>query len=305
METIEFKKYNSIENSYQWRFVEKCIYNLDGYNDFIVQEKIHGSNFSFYVSESGIKCAKRTGFIEEWESFFDYKKVLEDNSFALIELQKEIGKDIIVFWELFGSNVQKEVYYCDDTRFYAFDIVVDWEYLSLDECNILFDRVWILYAKVLQRWTLEECFTYDINRDSILAFELTGKTDFKDRWWNNIMEWVVIRPNESKWIWHIDNTSRVIFKKKTELFSEKKAPDKIPSNPAKFQMYDLYITKPRLNNIISKYWEITDKKDLAKFAWYLVKDICEDYEKDTWELDEWISKYLHSKCIKFILSELF
>jgi len=299
---IDFKKYNSIENSYQSRFIEKSIYNLDRYNDFIVQEKIHGSNFSFYVSENWIKCAKRTGFIEEWESFFNYKKVLEDNSFSLIELQKEIGKDIIVFGELFGLWVQKEVYYCDDKRFYAFDIIVDWEYLSVDECNILFDRFGFLYAKVLQRGTLEECFSYDIDRNSILEEQITWSEFTKLA---NVMEWVVIRPNESKFLWNKEDSSRIIFKKKTEKFSEKKAPDKIPSNPAKFQNYDLYITKSRLNNIISKYGEITDKKELEKFAWYLVKDICEDYEKDNLEIDEWISKYLHPKCIKFILSEMF
>lgn len=296
----EFKKYSSIENSYQSRFVEKVIYNLDWYNDFIVQEKVHWANFAFYVSESWIKCAKRTWFIEEDEKFFNYKNALEENSFALIELQKEIGKDIIIFWELFGGNVQKEVYYCDDQRFYAFDIVVDWEYLPVDECNVLFDKYGFLYAKILKRWTLEECFWYGINQNSILADSINA-----NRIENNLWEGVVIRPNETKYIWHSDNTSRVIFKKKTEMFSEKKAPDKIPSNPTKFQTYDCYITKPRLDNIISKNGEIDDKSQLSKYAWYLVKDICEDYEKDNWRIDEGVAKYLHSKCIKFILQEMF
>jgi hypothetical protein len=57
------------------------------------------------------------------------------------------------------------------------------------------------------------------------------------------MEGIVIKPNISKFI--LD--SRIIFKKKNEKFSEKKAPDKIISNPIRFTSYDCYITKPRLD----------------------------------------------------------
>jgi hypothetical protein len=41
---------------------------------YIVTEKVHGANFSFHVyrTEDGIqiKCAKRTGYIEDGEKFF-------------------------------------------------------------------------------------------------------------------------------------------------------------------------------------------------------------------------------------------
>ena len=47
--------------------------------------------------QAGDKYCKANG-----EDFFNYQKVLEDNSFSLIELQKEIG-DCIVFGELFGG----------------------------------------------------------------------------------------------------------------------------------------------------------------------------------------------------------
>lgn len=299
---MDFTKYNSIENSYQSRFVEKSIYNLDGYNDFIVQEKIHWANFAFYVTADGIKCAKRTGFIWEDESFFDYKSVLEKYEYSCKALQKEIWRDIIIFGEIFGGWVQKEVWYKDSKDFYAFDIQIDWMYISTDEANKYFEKYNFLYAKTLMRWTLEECFTYDVNKNSVVAeTELPKYLN-----WVNTMEGVVIRPNITKFFGNSTlDSSRIIFKKKTEWFSERKAPDKIPSNPLKYSLYDEYITKPRLTGIISKYGEITDKKDLMKFWWYLVKDIIEDYEKDNWESDEWVSKYLHTKCIKFILQELF
>lgn len=296
---MDFRKYNSIENSYQQKFVEKSFYNLDGYNDFIVQEKIHGANFAFYVSENWIKCAKRTGFILEWEDFFNYDKVLEDNSFSLIELQKEIG-DCIVFGELFGGSVQKEVFYCTEKKFYAFDIIVDWNYLTVDECVSLFDKHGFLYAKVLKRGTMQECFEYDVNQNSLLASELSPELP---KYLNgvNIMEGVVIRPNESKFI----GESRIIFKKKTEWFSEKKAPDKVAFDTSSFEQYEIYITKPRLDNIVSKYGEIKEKKDLPVYAGYFMKDIVEDMAKDWIELSSQANKYMFSKSLKFVLANLF
>jgi len=295
---MEFKKYNSIENSYQQRFVEKCFYNLGWYNDFIVQEKIHWANFGFYVYENEIKCAKRTGFILEDEKFFNYKKVLNDNKERLENLRKEIWKDIIVFWEIFWWSVKEEVFYYDEQLFYAFDIISNWEYLSVDECNKYFEKHWFLYAKTLFRWNLEDCFTYDIKQNSILEKEITW-SEFLIDW--NIMEWIVIKPNENKMIWE----SRIIFKKKTDKFSEKKAPDKIQFDTSWFWEYEIYITKPRLDNIISKYWEITDKKDIAKYTWYFMQDIIEDAEKDWLELSKQAKRYLFNKSVKFLLENLF
>ncbi|MDN5422778.1 MAG: hypothetical protein L0G39_16725, partial [Chryseobacterium sp.] len=44
-----FKTYNSIENAYQARVIDQI--RLQGFGDevFIVQEKVHGANFSFFT----------------------------------------------------------------------------------------------------------------------------------------------------------------------------------------------------------------------------------------------------------------
>ena len=296
---MEFKKYNSIENTYQQRFIEKAFYSLDWYDDFIVQEKIHWANFAFYVGKNWIQCAKRTSKLKDDESFFDYKSVLKDNENRLLSLQVDIWKDIIVFWELFWKWVQKWIEYSDKKQFYAFDIIVDWEYLSTDECNRLFDKYWFLYAYTLFRWTLEECMWYDIKHNSIIQQEIWD-CSFVD--WANIMEWIVIRPNISKFInwWQ-----RIIFKKKNELFSEKTPPEKIHFDTSEFEKYEQYINKNRLNSLISKEWEIKDKKDCSKYAWMLVWDIEQDIKKEWIELSKQAKKYIFQKAIKFILSNVF
>ena len=57
---MDFKKYNSIENSYQIEFLneikEQGFYDLE----YVVQEKVHGANLSFITNGKDIISAKRT-----------------------------------------------------------------------------------------------------------------------------------------------------------------------------------------------------------------------------------------------------
>jgi hypothetical protein len=74
---MEFKKYNSIENSYQEDFITNI--KRQGFSDleYVVQEKIHGANLSFMTDGQSIISAKRTGIILEGEQFFNSKLVQE------------------------------------------------------------------------------------------------------------------------------------------------------------------------------------------------------------------------------------
>lgn len=296
---MKFRKYNSIENTYQNRFIEKSFYALDWYDDFIVQEKIHWANFSFYVSSDWIVCWKRTSILSDNEKFFDWESVLKDNEARLLALQVDIWKDIIVYWELFWWWVQKWIFYSDKKQFYAFDIFVDWEYLSVDECNNYFNTYWFLYAYTLFRWTLDACMWYDIKHNSIIQQDI-WEVNFDD--WQNIMEWIVIRPNITK---YTNQWERIIFKKKNEIFLEKKPPNSISFDTSSFIEYEQYINTNRLNSLISKIWAIEDKKEIQKYAWLLVSDIEKDIMKEWKELSKQAKKYIFQKSIKFILWELF
>ena len=57
---MDFKKYNSIENSYQIEFLNEI--KEQGFNDleYVVQEKVHGANLSFITNGKDIISAKRT-----------------------------------------------------------------------------------------------------------------------------------------------------------------------------------------------------------------------------------------------------
>ena len=44
---IEFKKYNSIENSFNTEFMEKVVAQVPPDMEWVVQEKVRGTNTSF------------------------------------------------------------------------------------------------------------------------------------------------------------------------------------------------------------------------------------------------------------------
>lgn len=49
---MEFKKYNSIENSYQDDLISSIIEQGFGDLEFVVQEKVHGANLSFITERT-------------------------------------------------------------------------------------------------------------------------------------------------------------------------------------------------------------------------------------------------------------
>lgn len=62
-----FKKYNSIENTYREKATEQVYLHDYGNDVFVVQEKVHGANFSFITDGTSIQVAKRTSLIAEDE----------------------------------------------------------------------------------------------------------------------------------------------------------------------------------------------------------------------------------------------
>ena len=296
-----FKKYSSIENSYRKEFLEKI--KEQGYwnETYVVQEKVHGSNLSFWTSD-GIDfiSAKRTGILTSDEIFYNYKQVLEDIKPNLQGIWKDLKadfpdlKEMAIFGEVFGGNyphpevvkdktavkVQKGVFYSPKNMFYAYDIMINGEkYLDVDYINKLFKKHGLVYAKTLFSGSLEECLKYPNDFDSVIPGQL-GLPEIKP----NICEGVVIRPKKHLKLY---NNTRVILKNKNEKWSETikpkrkiKKPEKLPDNIVKLQEAILnYVTENRLNNVISKIGEVSIK-DFGPVIAMFNKDIIEDFTKD-------------------------
>jgi Rnl2 family RNA ligase len=300
---MEYKKYNSIENSYQEDFIKSIIdQNLNG-GDFVVQEKVHGANLSFITDGNEIICAKRTELINQEEPFYNYQAVKKKHEKNIIDVFNNIKekfenvKFITIFGELIGGQyphidieknklatfVQRGIYYSPDNEFYAFDIMINNEYyLDIELINKIFEENNFLYAKTLFKGNLDDCLKHPNEFESKIPEWLAlPKLD------RNICEGIVIKPLEARFL---QIGSRVIIKNKNEKWSENKMfVDKNllsefsgelseEGNELKEEIYKM-ITLNRLNNIISKIGQVT-KKDYGKLLGMFSKDILEDFNKN-------------------------
>jgi Rnl2 family RNA ligase len=304
---LEFKKYSSIENTYNKDFLERI--KLEGYDSltYVVQEKVHGANCCFVTNGKEVDFAKRTGLMEPGEKFYNYEELLaryKERVTLLYRLIKEGHPDtesILIYGEMFGGKyphqdvknntqvmcIQKGVFYCPVHEIYGFDIYVrgvdNNRYLTVNESNEFFEKCGFLYAKTLFEGTIDECLSYPNAFQSKIS-EWLGLPPIED----NICEGIVIRPVKSVFF---GNGSRLLLKNKNSKFAEKKSIKK--RQPALFveptyskELYDMltvteeYVTENRLNNTISKIGEVTFPKDTGRLIGLLSKDVLEDFLKE-------------------------
>jgi Rnl2 family RNA ligase len=304
---IQFKKYNSIENTFDKDFMERIFIEEVDKQEFVVQEKVHGANACFVTDGATVSFGKRTGFVEADEKFYDYEELLERYTpkvitlFSLVKETVPEVKTLTVFGEMFGGKyphpdvknnnktmlIQKGVHYCPNHEFYAFDLYVINEetgyYLTLDEANAFFERGGFFYAKTLFRGTLNECLKFPNDAPSMISAWL-GLPPMDD----NICEGVVIRPVKPT---YLHNGSRVLLKSKNARFAEKKAvkkrEPKLFAEPSYSEelnsllpVIEQYITENRLNNVTSKIGHISVPKDTGKLIGLFSKDVLDDFLKE-------------------------
>ncbi len=304
---ITFKKYNSIENTYDKEYLDRIKQEIDNAQEFVVQEKVHGANFCFLTDGIAVRAGKRTSIIEENELFYGYEALVEKYSTKVIELFLEIKKKhndtfaISIFGEYFGgsyphsevkndrsiSAIQKGVYYCPQHEFYAYDIYINTSnsgyYFGVDEANYFFENLGFIYAKTLFRGTLNECLQHPNEFASKIStwLQLPMIED-------NVCEGVVIRPVD---VTYLHNGSRLLLKNKNSKFAEKKSVKKRQPKLLEEVSYsnelqalllqvDDYVNENRLNNVISKIGQISIPKDTGKLIGLLSKDIIDDFLKE-------------------------
>ncbi len=304
---LEFKKYSSIENSFNEDYIKKVKEAIDPNLRFVVQEKVHGSNTSFVTDGKDIKFAKRTALVAEDEKFFDYQELFDRYKERVIKLFNAIKKKFpdvstaVIYGEFFGGyyphkqvkpdhrymTIQKGVCYCPHHEFYGFDIYVyrpeAKHYLSVNDTNQLFEECGFFYAKTLFDGTLDECLNYP-NKFPSTIYKFFDYPPIDD----NICEGVVIRPIEPTYISYGD---RVLIKNKNERFAEKKSEKRIPKPKkpdavisqgltSEIALVSLYVTENRLNNVVSHIGEVEFPRDLGKVIGMFSKDILDDFLKE-------------------------
>jgi len=295
---MEFKKYHSIENSYRKKTIDAIIEQELDKGDYIVQEKAHGANLSFWYDGEKIKSAKRTGFITD--DFYDFESVEKKYSEYIIDLHKILKDDgydfeiLVIYGELIGgtyphkdvlkdtsaTRIQKGIFYTPHNDFYAIDMTLDGQLQDIDTFTKYMEKRGFLYAKTLFKGSLSDCLNYP-NKFQSQIHKWIGLPEIED----NCCEGTVIKPVKPLFF---RNTERVILKNKNEKWAEKARKKKRPpkakpvfSDEVKRLSEELYsfVTKNRLRNVLSKIGSI-QKSEFGKLMKEFSKDCIEDFNKD-------------------------
>jgi len=295
---MKFIKYPEIENSYRKKILETITEHGFDSEEFVVQEKAHGANLSFWYDGTEIKAAKRSSFIKD--NFYDYESVAEKYKpyvIGLYDTLKSEGIDfsiLAVYGELIGgtyphkevekntsaTRIQKGIFYSPHNDFYAIDMSLDARLQDIDTFSKYMDQSGFLYAKTIFRGTLQECLAYPNKFQSKIS-DWIGLPEIPD----NCCEGIVIKPVTPKFL---GNGNRLILKNKNEKWAEKAKQKKRPQK-AKLVLSDeandiwgkleSYATQNRLRNVISKIGEI-QKADFGKLMATFSQDVLTDFFKD-------------------------
>lgn len=303
---MEFRKYSSITNTYNIRFIEQIQQTIKPETKFACFEKLHGANFQLRLFEKDgklvIEYGKRTSILKKGEKFMDYKNYFLSPEFTESltkiweKLKSEEVKHVVVYGEYFGGRyphpdfdpdsnkpVQKDIWYTQKRLFCGFDIIVNDKYMDIEKVNEIFKECGIFHLQPIKIGTLEELLEFDVEE-----FYTTIPEQFEfPQMENNFAEGIIIRPLTEMRTYR-DN--RVILKKKRSMYSEKKTvknhtiKSKEPISEKIMKLInelESYITLPRLENLISKEGRLEDQRRIMKFAGLYSQDIFKEYEENT------------------------
>ncbi|EQA7786847.1 RNA ligase, Rnl2 family [Acinetobacter baumannii] len=306
---MTFKKYSSLENHTNSKFIEKVYEHLAELGpinsiEFCAREKIHGTNFSVIITKDSIQAAKRSGPIAPTERFFGYEDLMKELDPVFKDIQKlfadkdEGWNSIQIFGEFAGGGIQKEVDY-GEKSFYVFDIYLDAPaagftngWYSDTDMEKFCDHYGLKVAPLIARGSIEEMLKLPVEFDSIVPsltwgnmYGMHPQPAPKD----NVAEGLVIKPNEPMFL---RTGSRIAIKYKTDAFKEK-GKGKLPKIPVPLneddvkllEQFSQYATQARISNVVSHIGEI-GPKDFGKILGMTMHDLLTEAEREGLSLNQ-------------------
>lgn len=290
-----FKKFPSIEN-----YINVADDLDKGYiahleiqdrDNWIVTEKIDGSNIGLYISRDDWKIASRNFFIEddkELNNVLPYarkqlKELIEQSQHMLKEEASDDCEYVILFGEFYGLGIQNRIYYGMDKRFKFFHAVVKMKSGVYSHCP------WITLETTFHLFGLEDLLVPVVGRYKTFAEAVKHQNDFvsvlTDDEHRSITEGVVIRPIYAPGFNEFTSSKQVIVKSKNEKFKEqarvgvKKFADDSEYTKMRNEFLT-YLTKNRMYSVFSKLGNPTAMKDIGKYMVAYKEDAIADFLKD-------------------------
>jgi len=287
----EFKKFNSLENSYRENFIHKIREHGYENEEYIITEKLHGANYSFtVVVEGGIVVsvipAKRSGYIHLDEKFYNHRPVYEKyvdkvGNLALCLLKDKNMSDgvVTVYGELYGGNIQGGMAYQLEQDFAGFDISINGKPINkLAAFSDMLAESIPTVPVICCTNTLSEAL--ELN-ESFVTKRLREDFDVANP--QSEAEGIVIEPVNPR---YLTTGERVYIKKKTKRFLEKgknkiKKPEVVLNDLlSKILEQSLeYVNENRYNAVVSKEGDVNIKM-IGKISGLMTQDIITDLIKD-------------------------
>lgn len=286
---MEFQKYPSILN-------RDFVWSIN--KEYVIQEKIHGCNFSFWVDSAGVRCGSRNRFLDDSNNFFGFQCVKQALLESLVNLREDLGKDVVVYGELYGNKYdgvagfckpsQSTIQYFHEPFFRAFDILVDSVFLDFDDAQSLLNSHGIPVIPVLHRGSFESCRSQP--REFLTTIPaLHGLSDIAD----NFAEGFVLRPvleerkRDTRLIWKMRHS------KFLEQWKQKNSRESCPHE----EMYDIaetYVNENRLNNVLSHMTE-EERKDFPLVLKAFREDVLQEMFDNHKEFGEKVRRAMPMK----------
>lgn len=335
---MKFMKFTSLDNVVS----QSTVHRVEGSGlthpsvQWMVTEKIHGANFAMYSDGENFEFASRTAILCKDINFFDGQRVAEEHREKVLSLAKgfldhlrgkiklDTGDElvgvpyIILYGELFGGSVQKNMPYPDKQNFAVFDFVTVLDIENKDVLSKVFDlgdlggtvqiedkivlapsnklyslgglrNLGFMTAPILRVGTFEECMALSNDFTSTLTDvakvnNLKLSPEFRELRCKS--EGLVIEPV----VGTFNKQARVYLKSRSPKFETKKYEPKKNVNQmhldnmsakALFVLNGVEerICEDRFDSVVSKIGEVT-MRDFNKIAGLMLQDAMEDFEKD-------------------------
>lgn len=273
-----FKKYSSIENHYQNKYIAMFLEWHPELKDvqYVVEHKIDGANISILINENNeVFWAKRSGKIgnDNFMGLNEIKHEYDEIINNLIEWKtREDVKELQIYGEIYGPGIQNRVNYGDKKRIDFFDCRLDGVYMS---------SVWF-YEMMNDIGWIRRVRTLELVQG--LENALKAKTSYYTEQ-GSLIEGVVIKPYINNYYSPVGE--RFVLKIKNKEFAEKMEPkkrkekssfrDEVENLRSEFESY---INESRLLSAFSKEGEIEDTKDIGKYIKFVLEDAKDDFYKE-------------------------
>ena len=274
--------------------------------DWVVTEKVHGSNFSIYYRDGQINFGKRNSLLKEDDWFYNYQLIQDKLTQNICQLSKIMNHPrIVVYGELFGGwypdsvqwtgpvgtrinqdgvslvsfedrAIQEGVYYSPKIEFMVFDVATieqdQPQFINFFHMEEFLKQTDFFYSKPLMIGNFQEVQKYQLNFDSHIPAQL-GLPSLPQG--SNTAEGVVIKPVDPIFIKDKKgNQIRCLIKNKHPKFKEIVDDFSLSEAQNSFEFIFLkLVNQNRLQSVVSKIGRLTcDNKD----------EILDSLIEDTW-----------------------